>query len=87
MDEKTDFWLALFAMGLSVVNVVLNLIDVPETFLKPFSIALSVLIFYLGWQVISELELTKRIKLLFFIYHLEKEAFRKAKKVIENAGK
>ena len=87
MDEKTDFWLALFAMGLSVVNVVLNLIDAPETFLKPFSISLSVLIFYFAWQVVSELELTKRIKLLFYIYHLEKEAFKKAKRVIENAGK
>ena len=87
MDEKVDFTISLFAMGISVANIILYLINAPMTFLKPFSISLSVLIFYFGWRIISELEITKRIKLLFFLYHLEKEAVKEAKKVIENAEK
>lgn len=79
--------MAFFAMFIAIVNIIIILLSPSTVFIKPFSIALSVLIFYFGWKSISEFEMIQRIKMLFFIYHLEKEARKKAQEVIENAYK
>jgi len=84
-QESIDLYIALFMMLMAVTNIVLIITRAPEYFLRPFSIGISVFVFYFGWKQISELETYKKMKMLFFLHHLEKEAEKEAKEVIKNA--
>lgn len=85
-DETIETYMAFFAMFIAVVNIVIVLLNSPQVFLKPFSISLSILIFYFGWKIISELEVYQRIKTLVFLHHLEREAVKEARRVIKNVN-
>lgn len=86
-QESTDLYIALFMMLMAIVNIVLIIVKANQLFLRPFSIGLSVFIFYFAWKQVAELETYKKLKMLFFLHHLEKEAQKEAKKVIENVVK
>ena len=83
-NESIDFYIALFIMLMSITNIVLIITKASQLFLRPFSIGLSVFLFYLAWVKISELDTYKKMKMLFFLHHLEKEAEKEAKELIEN---
>lgn len=85
--ESTDFYIALFILLIAITNIVLWLTNASILFLKPFSIGISAFLFYFAWKQISELDTYKRLKMLFFLHHLEKEALKEAKKVIKDVKK
>lgn len=83
-QENINFCIALFMMLIAIINIILWITNASKLFLKPFSVGLSVIIFYFAWKEISELEIYKKMKMLFFLHHLEIEAQKEAKKVIED---
>lgn len=85
-NESVEMYVALFIMLMAVVNIILVITGSPKVFLKPFSIGISVFLFYLAWEKITELETYQKMKMLFFIHHLEREAVKEAKKVIKNVN-
>ena len=84
-EKNIESYIAWFAMFLAIANIFVVLLKAPEIFWRPFSLGLSVFIFYFGWEKFKETETYQKIKMLFFLHHLEKMAFDKAKEVIENA--
>jgi len=85
--EKTEIEFALIAALIAIVNIVLVLVGASSLFIKPFSICLSLIIFYFAWSKITEYDIFDKIKLLLQIYNLNREAKNEAKKIIENAKK
>ena len=83
-EESINFYIALFMLFMAVTNIVLVIIKAPEYFLRPFSIGISVFVFYLAWKQISELETYKKLKMLFYLHHLEKEAQKEAERLVKN---
>ena len=83
--ENIDMYVITFIMCMAVVNVVLVLTNASQFFLRPFSIGISVFLFYLAYKRMTELETFKKMKMLFYIHHLENEAQKEARKVIANA--
>lgn len=86
-QESIDFYVALVGIMAAFTNIVLMIIKSDPLFSRPFSIGVSVFLFYYAWTKITELETYKKMKMLLFVYHLEKEAIKEAKKVIEDVKK
>jgi hypothetical protein len=84
-QEKIELYFAFFSLIVAITNVFIILLNAPLIFLEPFSIGLSLIIFYYGYFKIVESEIFNKIKTLFLIHHLESEAKKEAKNIIENA--
>lgn len=81
--EKIEMYFAFFCLMLAVTNIIFVLLNAKAIFLKPFSIALSLIIFYYAYMKIIESEIFNRISMLFFMNQLEKQAAKKAKEILK----
>ena len=82
--NKSEIYFAFFAVGVAMANIVMQIVSGPELFLRPFSIGLSVMIFYFAYRELRNWDVIKVIKKILFTHHLEQEAFKEAKKYIQN---
>lgn len=83
-EKQIEIYLALFTMMIAIVNIILIFMHASLLFRNPFSMGLSVMVFYYGWRVVTENEYFERMQTLLLLHHLDKEAEKKAKEIVEN---